>query len=210
MTSCSIENQLSASGAIQLPNKSIRIFTLRDFLDEQHCAELIRLIDSGCRPSTVADGNDDATFRTSDTTDLDQHHPSIVRLEHEIIALTGLNPRHGEPAQGQRYEVGQEFKEHTDYFEPNGRDYVKYCTGCGQRTWTVMVYLNKPELGGATRFKKIKKTFKPEVGRLLAWNNLTSAGQPNPDTLHHGMKVKAGRKYIITKWFRQHPWPHGT
>ena len=44
--------------------------------------------------------------------------------------------------QGQRYEVGQEFKAHTDYFEPSGADFAKFCAVAGQRTWTVMIYLN--------------------------------------------------------------------
>jgi prolyl 4-hydroxylase len=76
----------------------------------------------------------------------------------------------------------------------------------GQRTWTVMIYLNEPEAGGATRFKTIGKTVQPETGKLLAWNNLRADGRPNVNTLHHGMKVRAGTKYVVTKWFREKPW----
>ena len=66
-----------------------------------------------------------------------------------------------------------------------------------------MVYLNEPEDGGATRFKSIGKTIQPETGKLLAWNNLLANGEPNPATIHQGMKVRRGVKYIITKWFRE-------
>ena len=111
----------------------------------------------------------------------------------------------GEPIQGQRYAPGQEFKPHTDTFNPGGEDFYRFCTDQGQRTWTAMVYLNQPEDGGATRFKTIGKTVQPETGKLLAWNNLLPDGRPNPATLHHGMKVRRGTKYIITKWFRQFP-----
>jgi prolyl 4-hydroxylase len=69
-----------------------------------------------------------------------------------------------------------------------------------------MVYLNEPAAGGATRFKSIDKIVKPETGKLLAWNNKSADGTQNPATLHHGMKVRAGTKYIITKWFRERPW----
>jgi len=31
-------------------------------------------------------------------------------------------------------------------------DYERYCGVAGNRTWTVMIYLNEPEAGGATRF----------------------------------------------------------
>lgn len=191
------------------PDKRLSLFSLRSFLDKEHCLDLIDLIDVDCRPSTIADTNGDQLYRTSDTTDLNPDHSSIITLEKKIIDLIGLDPATGEPIQGQRYNIGQEFKDHTDYFEPNGNDYEKYCSGCGQRTWTVMVYLNKPKSGGATRFKKLKKTIQPEAGRLLAWNNLRTSGDPNPDTLHHGMKVRNGTKYIVTKWFRQKPWPNG-
>jgi prolyl 4-hydroxylase len=68
-----------------------------------------------------------------------------------------------------------------------------------------MIYLNQPEDGGATRFKTIGKTVQPELGKLLAWNNLLADGSPNPAALHQGMKVRRGTKYILTQWYRQRP-----
>jgi prolyl 4-hydroxylase len=124
-------------------------------------------------------------------------------VDRRIAALLGLDLSASEPLQGQRYAPGQEFKAHTDTFEPGGYDYHVHTAETGQRTWTAMVYLNEPEEGGATRFKAIGKTIRPETGKLVAWNNLSPDGQPNPATLHQGMKVRRGVKYIITKWFRQ-------
>jgi prolyl 4-hydroxylase len=69
-----------------------------------------------------------------------------------------------------------------------------------------MIYLNAAEAGGATRFKAIGKTFQPETGKLLAWNNRRPDGSGNPNTLHHGMKVRKGLKYVITKWYREREW----
>src|SRR3546814_16205922 len=69
------------------------------------------------------------------------------------------------------------------------------------------IYMNLPVAGGATRFNAIDKTIHPETGKLLAWNNRRPDGLLNPATLHHGMKVRSGTKYIITKWFRERPWP---
>jgi prolyl 4-hydroxylase len=68
-----------------------------------------------------------------------------------------------------------------------------------------MAYLNEPAEGGATRFKTIGKTIHPETGKLLAWNNLNPDGTPNGATLHQGMKVRRGTKYVLTKWFREQP-----
>jgi len=127
-------------------------------------------------------------------------------MEAQLAALSGIDPAYGEPLQGQRYEVGQEFKPHCDWFNPEGQDYQKYCSVAGQRTWTFMVYLNDVESGGATRFKTIGKSFQPETGKLVCWNNRRPDLRPNPNTIHHGMKVRKGVKYVITKWYREKPW----
>ena len=144
-----------------------------------------------------------ANFRTSETCDLDWRDPVVGEVDRKISALLGLPLQASEPIQGQRYAPGQEFKPHTDTFEPGGYDFYLHTAERGQRTWTAMIYLNEPEEGGATRFKTIGKTIQPEQGKLLAWNNLLPDGRPNPATLHQGMKVRRGTKYILTKWFRQ-------
>jgi prolyl 4-hydroxylase len=198
---------LTAQPGIQrVPTPKLALFLHRAFLDPAYCAALCAAVDATRRPSTLSDTNGDAAFRTSETGDLDPHDPLTIDLNARITALTGLDPLHGEPVQGQRYAVGQEFKAHTDYFEPTGADYARYCGVAGNRTWTVMIYLNEPAAGGATRFKAIDKIVQPETGKLLAWNNRRPDGSLNPATLHHGMKVRAGTKYVITKWFRERPW----
>lgn len=181
------------------------------FLDPDACIGLMALIDGNARPSTIADPNGDDAFRTSSTCDLDHRNPLVVTVNNRLHELVGIPLEYGEPLQGQRYDVGEEFKAHTDYFDPDGADWETYCAIPGQRSWTLMVYLNEPAAGGATRFLSTGKMHQPETGKLLAWNNIRPDGTPNPETLHHGMKVRKGRKYIITKWFRERPWPwaHG-
>ncbi len=200
---------LSHPGVQRTPSPKLTLFQKRGFADPALCAQLVALIDKSRRPSTVSDYNGDAAFRTSETCDLDAVLPVVAGIERLIIDFTGLDPVHGEPIQGQRYAAGQEFKGHTDYFEPQGIDFHKYCSIAGNRTWTVMIYLNEPDAGGATRFKAIDKTIQPETGKLLCWNNLRPDGSPNPSTIHQGMKVRAGVKYVITKWFRERPWGFG-
>jgi prolyl 4-hydroxylase len=193
-------------GVQRVPSPKLDLFIRRAFLSPEECAPLVAMIEAQRRPSTIADDLGDPAFRTSETCDLAATDPHVALLDARITALTGLDPAHGEPMQGQRYAVGQEFKGHTDYFEPNGLDFKAMTRVAGQRTWTVMIYLNEPEAGGATRFKTIGKTVQPETGKLLAWNNLRADGRPNVNTLHHGMKVRAGTKYVVTKWFRERPW----
>ncbi|MET4664378.1 2OG-Fe(II) oxygenase [Sphingomonas sp. PvP056] len=201
-----VAHLITQPGVQRVPSPKLTLFIKRHFIGAATCAALCAAVDATRRPSTLSDANGDAAFRTSETGDLDQRDPLTIDLNARIAALTGLDPVFGEPIQGQRYAVGQEFKAHTDYFEPDGVDYPRYCGVAGNRTWTVMIYLNEPEAGGATRFKAIDKIVQPETGKLLAWNNRRPDGTLNPATLHHGMKVRAGTKYVITKWFRERPW----
>ena len=198
--------ELAAKGMQRLPFPKLELLQMRDFLDPDFCAELVTMIDAKRRPSTLADHYGDDTFRTSETCDLPMEDPRTQRLDALLAQMSGIDPAHGEPLQGRRYAVGQEFKSHCDYFNPGGDDWEKYCAVAGQRTWTFMIYLNEPEAGGATRFKVVKKSFQPETGKLVCWNNRRPDQSVNPNTMHHGMKVRKGAKYVITKWYRERPW----
>lgn len=202
-----VAQALSARPGIQrTPSPKLLLFAHRQFLEPALCEALIAQIDARRQPSTIADDIGQAAYRTSETCHFDPADPNVAEVDRRIAALTTLDPANGEPMQGQRYAVGQEFKQHTDYFEPGGADFATFCAVAGQRTWTVMIYLNDVAAGGSTRFLAIDKIVQPECGKLLAWSNLRDDGSPNPATLHHGMKVRAGTKYVITKWFRERPW----
>lgn len=202
------EKCLSAvPGIRRAPSANLVQYILPRFLGGDDCAALCAQIDANLRPSTIADDIGDAAFRTSRTCDLDHRDLLVADIDERLCNLSGIAPDYGEPLQGQRYDPGQEFKFHTDYFEPGGSGYIEHCTVPGQRTWTMMIYLNDPEAGGGTRFKATGKIVKPETGKLVAWDNLTAQGDVNPATLHHGMRVRKGRKYVVTKWFRERPWP---
>nr|WP_137676018.1 2OG-Fe(II) oxygenase [Parerythrobacter lutipelagi] len=207
----SAERLMEYGGIQRLPYSDLELFQRKRFIGPELCQRLIGLIEAERRPSTLADHNGDQYFRTSETCDLSPGNPAVQELEAQLLELNGIDPAHGEPVQGQRYDVGQEFKPHNDWFNPQGQDWEKYCSVAGQRTWTFMIYLNDVPAGGATRFTVVKKSFRPEAGKLLCWNNRKpspAGGEPlgNVNTLHHGMKVRKGLKYVITKWYRERPW----
>lgn len=195
----------SLPGVQRVPTPKLDLFIVRDFLSEDVCRALTERIDARRRPSEIADDQGIANFRTSETCDLAGNEPVVAEVDRRIADLLGIPLDRSEPIQGQRYAPGQEFKPHTDTFEPGGADWFAHCATSGNRSWTAMIYLNRPDEGGATRFKAIAKTIQPETGKLLAWNNLLPDGRPNPATLHQGMKVRRGTKYIVTKWFRERP-----
>ena len=104
--------ELAAKGMQRLPFPKLELLQMRDFLDPDFCAELVTMIDAKRRPSTLADHYGDDTFRTSETCDLPMDDPRTQRLDAMLASISGIDPMHGEPLQGQRYAVGQEFKPH--------------------------------------------------------------------------------------------------
>jgi len=187
----------------RFPSDRLELYTAESFLLPEECEELTEIIKRTLRPSTIShDGTADAAFRTSRTCDLVGGEPAVRALDEKICGAMGIDPALAEPSQGQYYELTQEFKPHTDYFEAYELERNSTPT-LGQRTWTFMVYLNDVESGGETAFVNVGLVIPPKQGTAVLWNNLKPDGTPNYDTLHHGTPVKAGHKAIITKWFRR-------
>lgn len=184
----------------------IDMYVAPGFLSERDCDSLVALIDRDRRPSTLLSDHPDDNFRTSDSCDMDRWSDLVRPIDESIADLLGVAYHYGETIQGQRYAVGQQFRAHHDYFFDTESYWARMQTEGGQRTWTAMVFLNDVEEGGATWFPQAGVRIAPKKGLLLAWNNMNRDGTPNTLTLHEGMPVLAGTKYIITKWFREDNW----
>ena len=199
---------LRTPGVMRMPAKQADMFVMPNFLPPEDCAALIEMIDrdSGRHPSGVLSDNPIPGYRTSETSNMVRDDPLVASVDQRIWKLTGIQPEHGETLQGQRYAPGQQFKPHHDFFHYAERYWEVEQNQGGQRTWTLMIFLNEPEEGGHTFFPEVNVRIAPREGTLLAWNNLDAEGNPNPFTLHEGTPVKAGVKYILTKWFRERPW----
>ncbi len=191
---------------LNLSQMELEIFAVPDFANLEICKALSEMIDHNCRPSLLLDQpghGSDIDFRTSYTCDLPVNTPFIANLDREISNLVGIDPRKGEPIQGQRYHVGQKFMAHYDACSHRSVHWPQWRANGGQRLWTVMLYLNEPVLGGTTDFPNAMLSVKPQTGMLLAWNNLDSDGFLNTSAFHQGCEVRAGSKYIVTKWYRE-------
>jgi prolyl 4-hydroxylase len=182
------------------------LFIVQGFLTAEECAALMLLIDQTAQPSTLYAGTEIDGFRTSYSGNLDPWHPIVGTVETRICRLMGIDKRHGETLQGQRYAVGQQFKPHHDYFFTSQAYWEGERLSGGQRSWTAMIYLNEPEKGGETNFGKVGMCVSPRTAMLVMWNNMDEIGAPHDITQHEGMAVEAGTKYIVTKWFRERFW----
>ncbi len=127
--------------------------------------------------------------------------PLIARIERRIAALLKWPLENGEALQILRYEVGQEYKPHYDYVDPAQPGAAPFLARGGQRVASLVMYLNSPVAGGATSF--------PDIGLEVAATKgdavFFSYERPHPSTktLHGGMPVRAGEKWVATKWLRE-------
>ncbi len=197
---------LRTPNTFKIPAQGLDIFVVRDFLDADLCRQVIGLIDQDRVPSGLLAPSQDPDFRTSESCNLRPQDPTNQLVEGKVNALTGITPSHGETIQGQRYAVGQQFKPHHDFFYKTEAYWAEMDRTGGQRTWTAMIFLNEVEAGGQTHFPNANVRVTPRTGNLLIWNNLDEYGEPNTYSLHTGMPVEAGVKYVITKWYRERPW----
>jgi prolyl 4-hydroxylase len=197
--------QLAPAKLQRVDTDELQLYTLEDALSPRDCAKLTALINHHLRPSTLSYPTPDRAFRTSQTSDLCVlKSPVALAMDEKICRTLGIRAQYSEGIQAQRYDIGQQFKPHWDYYEPGSEAYTKFATVRGNRTWTFMIYLNEDMDGGATRFTKIDRAFQPKAGMALLWNNLREDATPNPATMHCGEPVTRGHKLIITKWFRQY------
>lgn len=189
--------------ACELEQDRAQLIQIRHFLTKQECEDIMSLARLKLRPSTITQVKGYEDVRTSTTCDLSYVEDGLVQtLDDKIRQTLGLEITNGEPIQAQHYAVGQQFKAHTDYFEPGTHEYLQYAKARGQRTWTFMIYLNEGCEGGETEFPQLGLSFSPKQGRALIWNNLSATGHPNPATLHQSHAIISGEKMVITKWFR--------
>ena len=192
--------------AYRLPAEGLAIYGVGAFLSASECARLIEIVDAVAVPSPTFHSSRDDSGRTSYSGDVDPAAPFIRMLQRRIDDLMGINPTFGETMQGQRYAPGQEFRAHFDHFDQKAAYWPSEQMRGGQRSWTAMAYLCDVAEGGSTDFPKLGLSVAPQAGALLVWDNMTTAGIPNPLSLHAGTPVIKGTKYVLTKWYRSRPW----
>lgn len=126
-------------------------------------------------------------------------------IEQKIALRTGEDLQYSEPMSILRYEPGQYYRPHVDYFNPRLQVSDELLKDGGQRTASAVTYLTTPTRGGSTSFPKLDLTLPAIAGSTLWFRNCDGEGQTTDRSLHAGEPVEAGEKWVVTKWFRQNP-----
>ncbi|MFL6785864.1 MAG: prolyl hydroxylase family protein, partial [Sphingomicrobium sp.] len=170
-----VSEKLESTPGVQIipvnPEKPAQLYGVAHFLSQDECDDLIARIDANAYPSTLFEGSEE-NYRTSASCNLNVYDPVVAKVEKRIADLLGIDPALGEPLQGQRYQPGQFYKSHEDFFYIDQPYWPETEKRGGQRTWTAMIYLNQPELGGGTGFTALGFQVIPRPGWMLIWNNM--------------------------------------
>jgi prolyl 4-hydroxylase len=123
-----------------------------------------------------------------------------------VSDLVDLSIGNQEPTNVLHYKRGEEYKAHFDFITPSPQNAAELAA-TGQRMATVLIYLNDDYEGGETEFPNLKWKFKGRTGDALMFRNINAQGEPDRQTLHAGLPVKKGEKWLYSKWIRANPYP---
>ncbi|MBN8922933.1 MAG: proline dioxygenase [Rhodanobacter sp. 68-29] len=128
--------------------------------------------------------------------------PPVARLEQRIADLLDVPASHGEGLQILHYLPGQEYQPHYDWFDSAQPGYATITARGGQRIASVVMYLNTPEAGGGTAFPEVGVTVTALRGSAVYF----AYEGGDSSSLHAGLPVQRGEKWIATKWLRERPY----
>jgi prolyl 4-hydroxylase len=175
---------------------------VENFCTPAEAEHLITQARSRLRDSRITINNQQVkdSYRTSKTAivyDRFLRDPMIVPLLYRAGMLLGLPPAHVETVFVTRYEAGEYYKAHEDFYP--GFD--------GDRLYTVLIYLNDlaEADGGGTVFNALKLGVRPRLGRAVIWTNTNPDGSHHAETTHEALPVTQGEKWAIQLWFRNYP-----
>jgi prolyl 4-hydroxylase len=186
--------------------RSPRLVVFGGLLSDDECRQMIELAQPRlARSETVhnpSGGSEVHEARTSDGMFFERgEHAIIDRIERRIAALLRWPLQNGEGLQVLRYRPGAQYKAHHDYFDPAQPGTPTVLQRGGQRVGTVVMYLNTPPRGGGTAFPDVGVEVGPMRGNAVFF----SYDRPHVVTrsLHAGLPVLEGEKWVATKWLRE-------
>ena len=168
------------------------------FLTEAECDYVAKAGEPTLQPSSVVDPATGRLIphpvRTSDGTQFGVYAEDLVvnAINRRIAAFSGTALDQGEPLQLLRYRNGAQYRPHMDALtaEPN------------QRVLTLLIYLSGRYEGGETVFPRTGLSFRGQAGDALLFRNTRADGTADPLSLHAGLPVTRGVKYLATRWIR--------
>lgn len=187
------------------------IAVIDKMLPPQLCRWIIRHAAPALKRAQVYNGLDASAANSGQRTNSDMHFVfpdidlALMFLARRITDQIGCDFRSLEDPSVLHYQPGQQFRRHFDYLDPAVPAFAESLKKQGQRTWTLLIYLNDGFDEGHTSFPRLDYRFKGGVGDAVLFRNVDAAGAPDPLTLHAGMAPSGGEKWLFSQWIRDRP-----
>jgi prolyl 4-hydroxylase len=181
------------------------ITEIYNFLSNEECDFLIQRAQRDLKEMSVLGAGEKphSDYRVAQGTWIPDGEDCAKDFRKKISEVTNLPAENMESLHIVKYDVGGEYKVHQDFFHPNTDYYDVEVAKGGQRIISVLIYLNDDFKGGETDFPKWGRTIKPEKNKLVIWKNVKDNGELEYDSLHAGLPVIEGTKYIGIIWIRK-------
>jgi prolyl 4-hydroxylase len=138
-----------------------------------------------------------------------QHRDLVLAIMQERAAsLIGVPVEFHEPPNVISYEPGEEFSLHTDFIDPRVPEFEAELQQMGQRTATIVTYLNEDFEGAETLFPDAQVKFRGGTGDAIVFSNVLRDGSPDYNTRHAGLPPTRGRKWVLSQWIRSKPFQY--
>ena len=187
------------------------LYVVNDFLSNDECDAFVEASKGKLKPSTVIspDKHIQHESRTSENCWIEHNaNETVHEVSKRFSILVQMPIRNAEQYQLVYYKKGAEYKPHFDSFDYETDDGKKNWEPGGQRMITVIAYLNDVEEGGETGFPELGINIPPKKGDAVVFHNTVSNDahthpKINPRSLHGGMPVIKGEKWMVNLWFRE-------
>ena len=184
------------------------LIELPNLLTDKECDDIIELAKKqGLHESEVLNyemektTTTDQKFRKSEIAWMNDTYPLVKKISKISESLTGYPMNTQEMLQVAHYKPGGMFNAHYDACVYKDQAYCnKINNNAGQRTTTLIIYLNDDFQGGETHFVNLDLKIKPVKGKGLLFKNVDKDDIIIEKSLHQGNEVKSGEKWICTKW----------
>lgn len=190
--------------------QSPRVAVLEQFLPRAFCEWIVRRAEPKLQAARLkgTPGGAAAGHRTSSGAGFSLVDADLIlqMVNGRIADAIGVPMVHQEPSNVLRYRPGEEYKAHFDFITESEANRPELAA-VGQRVCTLLIYLNEGYEGGETEFPALQWKYKGRPGDALMFWNVGADGQPDRQTLHAGLPVTQGEKWLFSKWVRARPYP---
>eukprot|EP01064_Diplonema_japonicum_P031297 TRINITY_DN553_c6_g1_i2.p1 TRINITY_DN553_c6_g1~~TRINITY_DN553_c6_g1_i2.p1 ORF type:complete len:503 (+),score=55.35 TRINITY_DN553_c6_g1_i2:79-1587(+) len=160
--------------------------------------------------------------RTSSGCWLDNSHKSVEDVRRRILAMTGFDTDQTEKLQVLRYQLGQKYNSHLDYFDPHGAKDDEEKREMWRLKWnnnwnraaTFFLYLHTTEEGGETTLPRSNSgpqpssmtdctkglRVRPIKGSAVLFYDMKPDKTQDEYSLHGGCPVIKGEKWGAPQW----------